>query len=175
MRGWVFVIIAACALAGCNTTGDVASTMYPDAVRAGSSVKGDAAVVVVGNGGSETINYLQFVHSGFPAINAHDITLAPDEVVAIPVPVGTKGLQLSNYTTSRRPGTYLPNGTSMGFVPVNTPGIDIASPGLYYVATVFPGQQRNFEVRPSGAQLSKLRKERPELAGLKPVNFGWSN
>jgi len=175
MRRWVFVVVAACALAGCNTTGDVASTMYPDAVRAGSSVKGDAAILVVGNGGSETINYLQFVHSGFPAINARGISLAPDGFVAIPVAVGTTGLELQNYTTTGRPGTYLPNGVASGFVPVRTPKIDIVSPGLYYVATVFPGQPRNFETRPTAAQLAKLRKERPELAGLKPVNFGWSN
>ena len=78
-------------------------------------------------------------------------------------------------TTTGRPGTYLPNGVASGFVPVRTPKIDIVSPGLYYVATVFPGQPRNFEIRPTAAQLAKLRKERPELAGLKPVNFGWSN
>ena len=175
MRGWVLVVVAACALAGCNTTGDVASTMYPDAVRAGSSVKGDAAILVVGNGGSETINYLQFVHSGFPAINARGISLAPDGFVAIPVAVGTTGLELQNYTTTGRPGTYLPNGVASGFVPVRTPKIDLPAPGLYYVATVFPGQQRSFETRPTAVQLAKLRKERPELAALKPVNFTWSN
>ncbi|WP_339036763.1 hypothetical protein WHZ78_04345 [Bradyrhizobium symbiodeficiens] len=175
MRGWVFVVVAACALAGCNTTGDVASTMYPEAVRAGSPVKGDTAIVLVGNGGSETINYLQFVHSGFPAINARGISLAPDGVVAIPIAVGTARLELQNYTTTGRPGSYLPNGVSMGFVPVHTPTIDIPSPGLYYVATVFPGQQRSFETRPTALQLAKLRKEHPELAAMKPVNFSWSN
>ncbi|WP_441233705.1 hypothetical protein [Bradyrhizobium sp. 930_D9_N1_4] len=127
MRGWVFVVVAACALAGCNTTGDLASTMYPEAVRAGGAVKSDTAILLVGNGGSETINYLQFVHSGFPAINARGISLAPDGFVAIPVAVGTTGLELQNYTTTGRPGTYLPNGVSMGFVPVHTPRIDIPS------------------------------------------------
>jgi hypothetical protein len=149
--------------------------MYPDAVQAGSAVKGDSAIVLVGNGGSGTINYLQFVHNGFPAINVHGINLAPDGLVAVPVVVGTTGLELEDYTTTGRAGTYLPNGASMGFVPVHTPKIDINSPGLYFVATLFPGQQRNFETRPTAVQLAKLRKEHPELAGLKPVNFGWSN
>ena len=175
MRGLLLVAVVACGLAGCNTTGDVASTMYPEAVRAGGAVKSDTAIVLVANGGSETINYLQFVHSGFPAINARGISLAPDGLVAIPVAVGTTGLELQNYTTTGRPGTYLPNGASMGFVPVHTPKIDLPSPGLYYVATVFPGQQRSFETRPTAVQLAKLRKERPELAALKPVNFTWSN
>jgi hypothetical protein len=175
MRGLVFVAVVASGLASCNTTGDVASTMYPEAVRTGSPVKSDTAIVVIGNGGSETINYLQFVHSGFPAINAHGISLVPGGVVAIPVAVGTTRLELSNYTTTNRPGSYLPNGASMGFVPVHTPTIDISSPGLYYVATVFPGQQRNFETRPTEPQLARLRKERPELAVLKPVNFAWPN
>ncbi|MFK4519452.1 hypothetical protein ABIF20_006817 [Bradyrhizobium japonicum] len=175
MRGLLLVAVVACGLAGCNTTGDVASTMYPEAVRAGGAVKSDTAIVLVANGGSETINYLQFVHNGFPAINARGISLAPDGLVAIPVAVGTMGLELQNYTTTGRPGTYLPNGASMGFVPVHTPKIDLPSPGLYYVATVFPGQQRSFETRPTAVQLAKLRKERPELAALKPVNFTWSN
>jgi hypothetical protein len=175
MRKAVFVVLLACTLAACNTTGNFYSTMYPEAVQAGTAVKEDTAILLVGNGGSETINYLQFVHSSLPAINARGISLAPNDIVAIPVSVGTTGLYLSNYTTSRRPGSYLPNGTAMGFVPVNTPNIDITSPGLYYVATVFPGQERGFDVKPTGVQLLKLRKERPELAGLKPVNFGWSN
>jgi hypothetical protein len=149
--------------------------MYPEPVQAGVAVKGDTAVVLVGNGGDQTIDYLQFVHSGFPAINARGINLPPDGIVAIPVPVGTTGLQLSNYTSVGRPGTYLPNGMSSGFVRVNTPGIDIRSPGLYYVATIFPGQPRNFELKPAAAQLVKLRKDRPELADLKPANFNWSN
>ena len=42
-------------------------------------------------------------------------------------------------------------------------------------ATIFPGQPRNFELKPTAAQLIKLRKDRPELADLKPVNFNWSN
>jgi len=175
MRLLVFATVVASGLAGCNTTGDIASTMYPEAVRTGSPVKSDTAIVLIGNDGSETINYLQFGHSGFPAINAHGISLVPGGVVAIPVAVGTTGLELSSYTTTSRPGIYLPNGVSMGFVPVHTPTIDIPSPGLYYVATVFPGQQRNFETRPTAPQLARLRKERPELAVLKPVNFTWSN
>jgi predicted small secreted protein len=164
------VIVTASALGACNTT-----SMYPEPVQAGSAIRNDAAILLVGNGGSETIDYLQFVHSSLPAINARGIRLSPGEVVAIPVPVGTTKLYLSNYTTSRRPGAYLPNGVAFGFVRVDTPSIDINSPGLYYVATIFPGQERNFETRPAGPQLIKLRKERPELAELKPVNFSWSN
>ena len=78
--------------------------MYPEAVQAGTAVKGDSAVVLVANGGDQTIDYLQFVHRGFPAINARGITLSPDGIVAIPVPVGTTGLYLSNYTSVGRPG-----------------------------------------------------------------------
>jgi hypothetical protein len=164
------IVVTSLALGACNTT----SSMYPEPLRAGSAIKVDTAVLLVGNGGTETIGYLQFVHNSLPAINARGISLSPGGIVAIPVPVGTTGLSLSNYTTSGRPGGYLPNGTALGYIPVRTPPIDINSPGLYYVATVFPGQQHNFEVRPTGALLSQLRKERPEVLDLKPVNFSWS-
>jgi hypothetical protein len=46
---------------------------------------------------------------------------------------------------------------------------------LYYVATIFPGQQHNFEIKPAGILLSQLKKERPEILSLKPMNFSWSN
>ena len=51
------------------------------------------------------------IHSGFGA-STRGINLPPDGIVAIPVPVLTTGLQLSNYTAVGRPGTYLPNGRS---------------------------------------------------------------
>ena len=171
MRKAIFsIIIASFVLGACNTT----SSMYPEPVQAGSVIKNDAAIVLVGNSGSEIISYLQFVHNSLPAINAGGISLAPGGIIAIPVPVGTMGLSLSNYTTAGRPGSYLPNGMAMGFIPVRTPPIDINSPGLYYVATIFPGQRHAFEIKPTGTMLSQFRKERPEILDLKPVNFGWS-
>lgn len=167
------IIVTSFALAACNTTGG--SSMYPEALRAGSAIKADTAILLVGNGGTETINYLQFVHSSLPAINAGGISLPPGGIVAVPVPVGTTGLSLSNYTTSGRPGGYLSNGMALGYIPVRTPPLNVDSPGLYYVATIFPGQQHNFEIKPTGTLLSQFRKERPEVLGLKPVNFSWSS
>lgn len=173
MRKVIFSIIVAAsfALVGCNTT----STMYPEPLPVGSAVKPDAAILLVGNGGTEAIGYLQFVHSSLPAINAYGISLSSGGVVAVPVPVGTTGLSLSNYTTSGRPGSYLPNGMAQGYIPVRTPPIDINSPGLYYVATILPGKQPNFETKPTAILLARLRKERPEISNLKSVNFSWSN
>jgi hypothetical protein len=171
MRRAIFSIISVTsfALGACNIT-----SMYPEPLRAGSAIKADTAVLLVGNGGTETIGYLQFVHNSLPAINAHGISLSPGGIVAIAVPVGTTGLSLSNYTTSGRPGAYLPNGAALGYIPVRTPPIDINSPGLYYVATIFPGQQHNFEIKPTVTLLSQLRRERPEVLDLKPMNFSWS-
>jgi hypothetical protein len=131
-------------------------------------------VVLVGNGGSEAINYLQFTHSSMPAINARGIVLPPGGIVAVPIPVGTKSLTLSNYTTSGRPGGYLPNGMGYGYVPVRTPPIDISARGSYYVATIFPGVQKSFEVKPTPSMLSKFRNAFRKIASLKPMNFSWS-
>lgn len=149
--------------------------MYPEALRAGSTIEGANAVVLVGNGGTETINYLQFVHSSMPAINAQNITLAPGGIVAIPVPVGTKELELETYTSAGRPAGYFSTGASYGYVAVHTPKIEISERGLYYIATVLPGQQPNYDVRPNPSMLAKFRNERREVGGLKPINFSWSN
>jgi len=174
VRKAIFFLSIVCMLAGCGGSQGL-STMYPEAVRPGDAVKNDTAVLIVANGGSQTINYLQFVHSSLPAINVRGINLLPGGILAIPVPVGTSGLSLSNYTSSTAPAGYLPSGSSFGYIRVNTPPIDINSPGLYYVATVLPGQQPNYEIKPTGQQIAKLKKERPELARLTPVNFNWSN
>jgi hypothetical protein len=175
MRSAVFfIIVTSYVLVACSAPGSL--SMYPEPLQAGSAIDNNTAIVLVGNDGSEVINYLQFVHNSLPAINARGISLPPGGIVAIPIPVGTSGLSLSNYTTLGRPGGYLPNGMATGFVPVRTPPIDINSRGLYYVATVFPAhQEHNFEIKPNGTLLAKFRKERPELTNLKPVNFSWSN
>src|SRR3954465_12022103 len=108
-------------LAACNLT--EGPMMYPQALRAGRPIDGASAIVLVGNGGTETINSLQFTHSSMPAINVHNITLAPGEIVAVPVPVGTRELELSNYTVASRPAGYFTTGASYGYVPVRTPKI----------------------------------------------------
>jgi hypothetical protein len=171
-RNAVLFSIAVCALAGCGGS-QFSSTMYPEAVQPGAAIKNDAAILIVANGGSQTINYLQFVHSSLPAINAGGINLPPGGTVAIPVPVGTTGLSLSNYTSSASPAGYLQNGSSFGYVPVRTPPIDVVSPGVYFIATVLPGQRPNYEVRPTSQQIAGLKKQRPELAQLTPINFNW--
>jgi hypothetical protein len=172
VRHAILFSVVICALAGCGGS-QFSSTMYPEAAQPGAAIKNDAAILIVANGGSQTINYLQFVHSSLPAINARDINLPPGGTVAIPVPVGTTGLSLSNYTSLAAPAGYLQNGSSFGYVPVRTPPIDVASPGVYFVATVLPGQRPNYEVRPTSQQIAGLKKQRPELARLTPVNFSW--
>jgi hypothetical protein len=151
------------------------SAMYPRALDSSSLPDNDEAVVLVGNAGSETIDYLQFTHSSLPAINARNIMLLPGGVVAIPIPVGTKSLSLSNYTVAGRPGGYFFNGMSTGFVPVNTPPIDINSRGVYFVATISSDRRSttHFDTRPSSALLSKLKGTRPKISTLKAMNFTW--
>jgi hypothetical protein len=147
--------------------------MYTQPI-ADNSIPNDMAVVLVGNAGPDTINYLQFTHSLIPAINAHDIVLPPDTVVAIPVPIGTRGLSLTTYTTTTRPGLYLPSGTPLGYMPVRTPPIDITSRGVYFIATLFPNRPgSNFEAEPNLTSLARLRSMKPQLAKLPPMNFAW--
>jgi hypothetical protein len=157
-------------LVACSTSH--LSTMYTQPVGS-NSVENSMAVVLVGNAGPETINYLQFTHSLMPAINARDINLPPNGVIAIPVPIGTKGLSLAVYTATGQPGGYLPSGTSYGYVPVRTPKVDINSRGLYFIATVLPGRRENFDPNPNPSALARLRSAEPQLADLTPVNFTW--
>jgi hypothetical protein len=148
-------------------------SMYPTALDTTSLVAEDVAVVLVGNAGPATIDYLQFSHSSLPAINARGIELRPGEVVAIPIPIGIKELSLQTYTTASGGAGYLPNGMSYGYIPVRTPKIDITSRGAYYLATILPDQQQNFTAAPDAAPLKKFANTHPQIAKLRSINFNW--
>jgi len=161
------LVLAACAGLPANFE------MYPQALNEGQPLPGGKAVVLVGNGGPAGINYLQFVHSGLPAINVNGIDVPPMGIAAVPVPVGLTGFSLEDYTISGRGGGYLPNGMALGYIAVHTPKIDITTPGLYYIATVFPGSEQDFTTAPNPAMLRQFKAAHPQLAKLKPVNFSW--
>lgn len=147
--------------------------MYPQALDGNKNVPHDTAVVLVGNGGAATIGYLQFAHSSLPAINAYNLNLTANDIAAIPIPVGIKALSLHRYSLANRPGFYLPNGMAVGYSHVDSRAVDITTPGLYYVATVFPGMPKGHTAAPSPAILAHLKKTRPQLLHLKPINFDW--
>ena len=147
--------------------------MYPRALSASDVIEDDEAAVLVGNAGPQTIDYLQFTHSSFPAINARGISLGAGTVVAVPVPIGTKRLKLSSFTTANRPGGYFFNGMATGFIAVHTPPIDIKTRGLYYVATVIPNGNPNYATKPVAAMLAKFSTSHPKLRSLRAINFGW--
>lgn len=147
--------------------------MYPSVLQTGQSVDDGMAVLLIGNAGPGSINYLQFDHSSPPAINVRGIDVPPNSIAAVPVPVGVSSLSLEDYTVSGRGGSYLPNGMSIGYIPVHTPGIDISSPGMYYIATIHAGLSARYSVRPDPAMLMQFRKTHPQLASLKTINFSW--
>jgi hypothetical protein len=148
-------------------------SMYPEPLRGGQSVNAGMAVLLIGNAGPASINYLQFDHSSLPAINVRGIDLPPNEIIAVPVPVGLKDLSLEDYTVSGRGAGYLPNGMAVGYIPVYTPKIDIAAQGLYYVATIHAGSSEKYSTTPDPAMLKQFRSTHPQLADLKPFNFSW--
>ena len=170
LRPWVFLgllVLAACAGTPANFE------MYPQAVNEGQPLPADKAIVLVGNGGPAGIDYLQFDHSGFPVINVTGINIPPMGIAAVPISVGVKELSLEDYTISGRGGGYLPNGMAFGYIAVHTPKIDINTPGLYYIATIFAGSTQAFTAEPNPVMLRQFKAAHPELAKLKPVNFSW--
>jgi hypothetical protein len=101
------------------------------------------------------------------------IDLPPNGIVAVPVPVGLKDLSLEDYTISSRGAGYLPNGMAYGYIPVHTPQIDIATRGLYYIATIHAGSSEKYSAAPDPAMLTQFRRTHPQFANLKPINFSW--
>lgn len=147
--------------------------MYPEAVGEGQKLSAETAVLLIGNAGPASVNYLQFDHSSLPAINVTGINLPPNGIVAVPVPVGLKNLSLEDYTVSNRAAGYLPNGMAVGYIPVHSPPIDIAAPGLYYVATLHAGSAEKYSTNPDHATLVRFRATHPQFSNMKPINFVW--
>jgi hypothetical protein len=147
--------------------------MYPQAVTGDRDISEQTAIVLVGNAGPASLGYLQFVHSGMPAINVQNIELRPRGIVAVPVPVGLTALELANYTVSGQAAGYLSSGTSYGYVPVRTPRMDIPAHGVYYVASILPDARPNFSSSPDPAMLTQFKNTHPRIANLKALNFTW--
>jgi hypothetical protein len=162
-----FLVLVACGSMPSNFE------MYPQAITEDKVVDEHTAILLVGNAGPGSLDYLQFVHSLLPAINVRNINVPPNSIIAVPVPVGITNLELQNYTVTGRGAGYLPNGMAIGYVPVHTPRIDIAAHGAYYIATIFPAAQQNFTTSPDPGMLKQFKTTHPKIASLRANNFSW--
>jgi hypothetical protein len=144
----------------------------PQPLSRQDTVSPNMAVLLVGVVGPGEVDYLQFGHSAFPAINVR-FPGQGDSIIAIPLPVGLKKLALSSITLKGRPGFYV-GGMAMGYVGVHTHSLDLDKPGLYFLATLDTARPGRFAAAPVAEQLAKLRSELGgTLSGLDPVNFTW--
>lgn len=175
MKRWAFVLCMSLAVAGgCGLSSNFSLNL--DAVTADKDVEDNLAIVLVGNSGTTAIDYLQFSQSPSPLpINVRGKNVAPNSIVAIPIPVGTKSLSLKSYARSDRPAGYMPTGSYYGHIAVDSQAIDIDAKGLYYAATVFPGRPEASSAAPDPNALEEFRRAHPRLAQLRPINFAWPN
>lgn len=143
--------------------------MSPSPLRAGEGIPQNAAVILIGVAGAESVDYLQLRHSAFPGMSTA-FPAQPNTIVAIAIPVGIKQLSISDVTIGRRRAGYRPNDT----VEVHTPKLDIDRPGFYYVATLDTDNPGQFQVTPLPEQLKKFRAEYGgTVERLEPINFKW--
>jgi hypothetical protein len=161
-------------LAGCSTMDEFLEDGKPT-LKPGQTLAPNMAVVlvgIVGQPGGGRPNYFSFVHSSYPNL-IFKFPGRASGIVAVPVPVGTKQLSLSELTLEGQPvqvmGTYV-----SGYKSVNTPTIDIGRPGIYYLATLTVWRDIQHTPDPIPQQLLQLKDEMGRtLAGLEPVNFQW--
>ena len=147
-------------------------TMYPQVLKEDEKIGSDMAVVLVGVQGPFRINYLQFSHGSLPSMNV-GFPAQGDSIVAVPLPVGLSKVSVITTTVEGRPATYI-GSMPIGFIGVHTPPIDLAKPGLYFMATIDPSKPRQFSTAPDRTQLNEFRRKfATAIATMQPVNFEW--
>jgi hypothetical protein len=171
MKTRVLILTGLLAIAGCAGVPEN-FVDYPKPLTKGESVKSNSAIVLVGISGPVAVDYIQFGHSTFPAINAK-FPAQGDTIVAIPIATGVKQLAIWTITLAGRPGFYI-GSMPVGYIPVKTRAIDIDRPGIYYLATLDTSKPGASSPEPNPEQLLRLRETLGDaLAGLQPVNFQW--
>jgi hypothetical protein len=163
----LLILLSACADLPPNFTRE------PRTLFGHEELEENMAVVLVGVTGPSAVNYLQFVHDGLLAINV-DVTLYGSTIIAIPFPVGVKGLTLSTYTILGRRAGYFPSGLSFGYIGVETQEIDIDARGIYYMATLDLANPTVARGTPDPDRLREVKKRlQKQFEGRLPVNFQW--
>lgn len=162
---FVFLIIGLSFLSGCKE-----AYLLEDKPEVGEN----QAILLIDIQGSSPINYVQ-LGGVFPAINIR-FKAKHDEVVAVVVPVGIKGLEFNCFTYEGKSSGYIPIGytaTSYGYYPVRSVPIDILKPGIYFFGTLNT-DTRDFSSTPNVARLEGVRAQwRVLFNGLDPINFSW--
>jgi hypothetical protein len=170
MGGLRFLLVAGLALfiSSCATVPGF--EMYPTPLTPTQKVASNQAIILVGSSGPGGVSYVQFLHSGMPAINVRQPFSS--EILAVPMTVGIKQLKVHVYTATGQGSGYI-GSMSFGYNTVKSVPVDIDRPGIYYLGTIQPAH-RQVVPDPDSAQLSQLReKYKASFEGLEPVNFRW--
>lgn len=144
--------------------------MHPEPLMPSQKVTENKAVILVGALGPGGVSYVQFHHSGLPAINVRYPFAS--QILAVPMAVGIKQLSIHVYTATGQRSGYI-GGSSFGYNTVKSTPVNIDRPGIYYLGTIRPADGQ-VTPEPDPAQLSSLReKYKTSFGDLEPVNFRW--
>ena len=141
-------------------------------LRSMSDIDSQTAVVLVGAIGSETINYIQLCSKSTSCLNYKNISLHND-VIALPVPVPIKGLELNSYTVSSRRAFYF-GVQPVGYIGVNRERINIDEPCAFYLLTIHTDEKGGYDLAPSIRMLNMAKEKYGSLPSkMKALNFSW--
>jgi hypothetical protein len=158
------------ALASCATQPQF--TRHPLPLLGHEKPPADMAIVLIGIVGPRKLDYMGLNHFRLPTIRA-GFQPTTDAIVAFPIPVGIKGLNVNEFTAA---GSRVGNIGSMsyGYVGVHSNRVDIDTPGIYFLTTVDSSRPESFDKTPLPSQLRDARRRLAvSLEGREPVNFTW--
>ncbi len=143
------------------------------AIQPNTIVADNVLVILVSTAGPAGINYLQFCHSKTPCLNYEGISIQND-IVALPMTVNMKDLELNTFTLEGKGGFYLPNGMGIGFNGLDDKPININQAGIYFHVHIDTSEDGGFTTTPPTEMLRKAKqKYGNQISHLKPINFTW--
>lgn len=159
------------ALAGCVATTPV-KDFHERPLSKSTVIDDKTAIVLVGVKGPLAVNYIQLCSHSTNCLNYKGIYVNND-VIALPVPLPLKGLELNSYTvTSQRSGYY--GSRAYGYIGIDDERITILEKGVHYLLTIDTSEKGAFDLDPSEAELEVAQNKYSALvSGLKPLNFTW--
>ncbi len=150
-------------------------SMYPTAITQETNLTEKESVILIGLHGTNHVNYIQLCHGSIPCLN-FKIPPTTNDIIALPIPVGLKNVELNSFTVEEEPAGY---GYGLGYstVPhgyktVKDIPIKVIERGVYFMGMLNTDNSKLTLPNDSVLKVAKSKFGR-KMGNYQTLNFNW--